>query len=71
MYWLAASAFLGSGAVALLRPELMLRIRARFRSLENTDPLTRRRGKFGVREVRICGAALVFIGVALVHSLVR
>ena len=70
LYWLAAAAFFLAGALALIRPQLILDIRARFRSMQEADPLKgRRRASFGAREVRICGVALLMIGVALVRSL--
>ena len=70
LYWIAVAAFLIAGAVAVARPELILRIRTRLQSLREGDPLKGgRRSSFGPREVRICGLALLIIGAALVRSL--
>ena len=70
LYWLAAGAFLCVGAVALARPDRILSIRARFRPLQDADPLRgRRRANFGPREVRVCGVALLIIGAAIIRSL--
>ena len=68
-YWLAVGAFLVGGAVALVRPKVILDIRGRFRPPQNADAKGRRRS-FGPREVRICGAALLIIDVALIWRLV-
>ena len=72
VYWLAAAAFLFGGAAALVRPEAILRIRAKIRPHETAEGLTgaRRRSKFGAREVRICGVALLMIGAGLIVILV-
>jgi hypothetical protein len=68
-YWLAAAAFALIGIFALARPDAILRIRARFPRLGNSDPRNeRRRSSFGAREVRICGLVLVIIGVALART---
>lgn len=72
LYWIAAAAFLLVGAVALARPQWILDVRARFRPVHQPEilPGARRSPKFGAREIRVCGAALLFIAAALVRSLV-
>lgn len=70
LYWIAATAFLIAGALALVRPELVLGVRERLRSLREGDPLKGgRRSGFGAREVRICGLGLLIVGAALVRTL--
>jgi hypothetical protein len=68
--WLAAAVFLFVGVFALVRPQRILHIRARFNPIQGEDPLKeRRRTGFGPREVRLCAVVLLIIGVVLVRSL--
>jgi hypothetical protein len=70
LYWLAVAAFLFVGAAALVRPETILGIRAKFRPFENAEHVGGvRRKRFGPVQVRICGVALLVIGAALILSL--
>ena len=72
MYWLAPVAVLLVAAIALVRPEAILVIRARIRPPQEPDPTkTGRVRSFGPREVRICGVVLLIIGVALVRTLMQ
>jgi len=67
LYWFAAALFLLLGAGALIRPAAILEIRARFRPPDQAVGV--RKVKFGPAHVRICGAALMVIGVALIVTL--
>ena len=71
VYWFFAAAFFAVGTLALIRPEAILAIRARFRPVqdEHPPPGSRRRKAFGPREVRVCGVALLFIAAVLARSL--
>ena len=71
MYWFFAVAFFALGVVALVRPEAILAIRARFRRVQDQHPVpgTFKRKTFGPREVRVCGVALLFIAVVLARNL--
>ena len=65
----AAATFFVLGALALVRPDVILAIRKRFRPVEDAESLKRRRSAFDARAVRICGLGLLFIAAALTRTL--
>lgn len=71
LYWLAMAAFILIGAFALVRPEVILAIRAKFRPDDRTTHAGGgRRSKFGPLHVRILAVALLLIGAVLFVRLV-